>query len=173
MSEHMSKSLNHEGTPFKDNRNRYRTTSLFFEFRKLGENMPEPLYTLKEKDHTVDGVVYPSLKKLYLQEEDVTELEFARKHLYNYRQWKLMCSNKMLLPHIEEWREELEVQIRSKALKALVETATTEGSKGTSAARYIVDRGWLDKSAKKQDTTKDKVQEHTIDHLETFLQRIK
>ena len=45
----------------------------------------------------------------------------------------------------EEWEEELEIKIRSEGIRALVHTATEEGAKGTTAARYLADKGWLSK----------------------------
>ena len=169
-AEALRRNLNFDNSPFKDSRGRFITEGLFVDLKKPNN---EPMYTLREQDYNTDGKMYPSLKRLYLEEEDLTELEFARKYLFSYRHWKVMCNNKVLARHIEDWREELEVQLRSKALKGLINTAIYEGSKGTTAAKFIVERGWLDKSKRKEDTTKEQVQSTLEDDIGYFLQRVK
>ena len=166
----MSKSMNVDNSKFKNKRGAFLTNACFWEFRADGY---EPMYTLKEKDLVVDGVTYPSLKRLYLEERDLLEINFAKKYLYSYRHWKQMCGNKQLLPHIEDWREELEITIRSDGLKALIGTAIDEGAKGTAAQKFLVDRGWLTKQEAKKDTTKEQTKEEASTDLENFLQRIK
>lgn len=102
------------------------------------------IYTLKEVDHEYQGVVYPSLKKLYLEEEDPTEYEFATKYLLGYKHWKRLCANRMLQPHIEEWREELEMKLRSKAVKDML---TSAKGGNYQAAKWFADRGWATRAA--------------------------
>ena len=46
------------------------------------------------------------------------------------------------MQYINKYREELEIKIRSGAIKALICTAAHEGSKGTAAAKYIADKGY-------------------------------
>src|SRR5574337_457896 len=82
------------------------TQSLFLE---MGYNTDYAMYTLKDRNHEYKGVLYPSLKALYLEESDPTEYLFADKYLLGYQHWKRICRNKMLLPYVEEWREELEI----------------------------------------------------------------
>jgi hypothetical protein len=167
----LSGNLNKDNNPFKDSRNRELTKGLFQEYAYLSN--ATPVYTLKEDDYTLNGVTYPSLKRLYLEEEDLSEYVFAKKYLNSYRQWKKLQNVTEIAPHIEEWREELEIKIRSKALKAMIDTALFEGSKGTAAAKYILDKGWAKSSAKKDSEQKDKVIEKSMPNLEVFLQRVK
>lgn len=104
------------------------------------------VYTLKEYDHTHKGILYPSLKKLYLREEDPTEYAFAEKHLLGWQHWKRLCENKVLAKHIEEWREELELKIRSQAVRDMVSMCANEGG-NYSAAKFLADRGWDKRAA--------------------------
>ena len=124
----------------KDDQGKPITQSLFLE---LGYN-EHAVYTLKEQDYEYNGKIYPSLKRLYLEFEDPTEYEFATTYLLGFKHWKRIYANKQLGPHIDEWREELEMRLRSKACKALLESA-----KGGSfnAAKWFADRGWANKGA--------------------------
>lgn len=99
------------------------------------------VYTLKDYDHEYKGKIYPSLKKLYLAEEDPTEYNFATKHLLGWQHWKRLNENKVLAKHIDEWREELELKIRSQAVRDMVSMCANEGG-NFSAAKFLAERGW-------------------------------
>ncbi len=122
---------------FIDSRGRPLTQGLFLE---LGYNTEFAVYTLKEFDHEYEGVVYPSLKQLYLREEDPVEYTFANKYLYNWEQWQRMCENKALKPHIESWRFELELKLSSQAVKDII--LMTEDEKSFQARKYVAERAW-------------------------------
>lgn len=97
------------------------------------------VYSLKEIDHIHNGKVYPSLKRLYLLENDPTEYQFATKYLLGWKHWQRLLENKVLNNHFREWREELEVKLRSEAIIRTVEASKS----GTYAAtKYLADRGW-------------------------------
>lgn len=104
------------------------------------------VYTLKEFDYEYKDKIYPSLKKLYLKEEDPTEYTFAEKHLLGWQHWKRLCENKVLRKHIEEWREELELKIRSQAIRDMVNLCASENG-NFSAAKFLADRGWEKRGA--------------------------
>jgi hypothetical protein len=57
-----------------DKMGRPLTQALFLE---VNYNPESAVYTRKDYDHEYKGKVYPSLKRLYLQMEDVVEYEFA------------------------------------------------------------------------------------------------
>ena len=42
------------------------------------------LYTLKDNDHEYNDKALPSIKRLYLEMEDVTEYEFANKYFLGW-----------------------------------------------------------------------------------------
>lgn len=124
---------------YKDKIGRYLTQALFWETRTEGYT---PVFTLKDQDHTVNGVTYKSLRKVYMEIADPTEYEFAQVVFGSWEHWQTICSSSMLLPYIEKWREELSVKLRSKAIKAMTQTALEEGSKGTTAAKWLAQEGW-------------------------------
>lgn len=114
------------------------TQSLFLE---IGYNTDYAIYTLKERDHEYKDHVYPSLKALYLKENDPTEYLFAEKYLLGYPHWKRICANKVLLAYIQEWREELEIKLRAEAVRALINMTSSENG-NFQAAKFLADRGW-------------------------------
>jgi len=124
-------------TKLIDTMGRPLTQSLFLE---CGYNVQYAVFTFNDEDKTYDGRIYPSLKKLYLECEDPTEYQFAKKHLLGWNHWKRLNENKMLREHFDEWREELEVMLRCDAIKSIIDM-TADGS-NYQAAKFMADRGW-------------------------------
>lgn len=119
------------------------TQSLFLEARYEKEFA---VYSLKDDDWTLDGVVYPSLKKLFIELEDVTEYEFANRYLLGWQHWKRLNNNNLLAHHFEEWREELELKVRAQAVRDIISLSAGE-SGGFQAAKWLADRGWEKRGA--------------------------
>ena len=88
---------------------------------------------------------------------DPTEYEFAQTAFGSWNHWVKLQKATWLRGLVKEWRDELEIKIASNAIKAMVRTAETEGSKGTAAARYFADRGW-EKGTGKGRPSKEKVE---------------
>ena len=129
---------------FKNKMGMYYLKSLFWENK---ETDFEGIYTLKDNDHVVDGKVYPSLYKLYMQEEDLTEYDFATKHLDSWAHWQLLQSKEWFQEYITRWRTELEMKLRSEAMKAIIDEARVGGRNSYDAKKYILAKGWIDKTA--------------------------
>jgi hypothetical protein len=119
------------------------TQSLFLE---IGYNTDYAVYTLKAEDYEYNGVVYPSLRRLYLDFEDPTEYEVASRCFLDWAHWKRVCANKLIQPHVEAWREELEIKIRSRAVRDLMNLCASE-SGSFQAAKFLADRGWDKRAA--------------------------
>ena len=102
------------------------------------------LYTLKDVDHEYNGKIYPSLKRLYLLEEDPTEYEFAVKYLLGWKHWQRLCENKLLRRSIDEWRAELEIKLRSRAVKEMIKSSA---SGKIVASKWLADKGWAQRGA--------------------------
>lgn len=120
---------------FKDAGGRYLTQSLFIENGDLRYAM----YTLADTDKEVDGVVYPSLRSLYLSELDPTEYEFANKWLWGWDHWQKLSNNALLKEEIDKWREELEIKLRAVAIRSILTNGL--GDK-VGAAQWIADGKW-------------------------------
>lgn len=124
---------------FYDSAGKYLTQSLFLE---LTYNTEFAVYSLKDYDHTYEGHLYPSLKRLYIEEEDVVEYNFVNKYLANWKQWQRLCDNKIIRKHIDEWRNELELKLRSQAIKDIINISAKEDG-SFQAAKYLADKGWI------------------------------
>lgn len=122
--------------PFlKDVRQVWRTASLFEETCEDPAKYP-PIYTLKDDD-TSSCV---SLKKLYLAIEDITEHTFAVTCLGSWDHWVAITESWVLKPHIEKWRELLELQLRAKYVRMIKEQAEFgEGPNALNATRYLLE----------------------------------
>lgn len=101
---------------FKDRSGRWRTRSLFVEYR----NPDYPaIFTLGEEDKTIDGTTYISAKRKYLEHQDPTEHKFALSVFGSYPCWQAVCASPELSPYIEQWRKELELHLRSRGFELL------------------------------------------------------
>lgn len=125
------------------------TQSLFLE---IGYT-EQAIYTLKDNDHIHNGKHYPSLKRLFLECADPTEYEFATTHLLGWKHWLRLCENKVLRKHIDEWRDELEIKLRSQGVKEVMKSAVAGNYQ---AAKFLADRGWINRGAGRP--TKDEVE---------------
>jgi len=125
---------------FLDSAGKPLTQSLFLEFGYTDTS----LYSIKEIDHEYKGHLYPSIKRLYLLEDDPTEYTFANKYFLNWRHWLRICENKQIRIHIDEWREELEFKLRARAVKKMIQGAEDGNFQST---KWLVDRGWAQKGA--------------------------
>jgi len=143
---------------FKTEQGSYITQSLFLE---MGYKTEFAVYTLKGEDHTHKGVVYPSLKKAYLNLADPTEYMFANKYFADWPHWKRLCENKMLVPHFNEWRDELELKLRSEAIQNVIDITASEGQGSFQAAKYLAERGW-DKNKVGRPSKEDKQRKDAI-----------
>lgn len=123
-----------------DNSGKPLTQGLFLE---IGYS-DSAIYTLKDDDHEYNGRKLVSIKKLYLEMEDTTEYEFANKFFLGWSHWQRICNNKVLRKYIDEWRIELDLKLRARAVKLMIEQAD---SGGYQAVKWLADRGWDIKKA--------------------------
>lgn len=123
---------------------KYLTKGLFLE---IDYNVKFAMFTLRDDDREYKGLKYPSLKKAYLEMQDPTEYEFATECLGSWSHWLQICKSPLLVPHIERWREELELKIRAQGVRAMINEATLGGRGQASAARWLAERGFLPKGA--------------------------
>lgn len=121
---------------FKNAQGVYFTKALFYE-TSVDPEKTFVSYTLKQEDHHLG---YPSLRRLYLETEDPTEYVFAQTHLGGYDHWKKFKDTEWFQEYITEWREELELRLKSKAYKAIMSEANDNLSKNKLAAnKYIIE----------------------------------
>lgn len=122
-----------------------RTKSLFYELSY--DDPSESLFTLKERDIEVRGKPMLSLQQLYVSmvPSDPTEYEFAMTVFGSWDCWQAMNKSPYLKPHIAKWRAEAEVKVKSEAIKAIAQEMKEGGRSSFSAAKLLLEKGWLDK----------------------------
>jgi len=125
---------------FLDTSGRPLTQSLFLE---LGYR-DEAIYTLKDHDYEYKGRKLKSIRKVYLETADPTEYQFATENFLSWDHWNRICANKQIAAHINEWREELEVKLRSNAVRMNIAAAQAGNYQ---AAKWVADRGWTTRAA--------------------------
>ncbi len=118
------------------------TQGLFLEHQYDTERA---VFTLKDDDHEYKGVIYLSLKRLYMEMEDLGEFEFAENVLLGWRHWQRICNNKLFTKMIEEWRTELEAKLRGRAINAIARDASGASRSSIASAKWMADRGWSKK----------------------------
>lgn len=149
--------MNVDKSLMTDSRGKFFTQGLFLEIGYSKFSM----YTLKEQDHEYKGTVYPSIKKLYLAYEDPTEYDFANKYFVSWNHWQRICDNVILRKHIDEWRQELELKIRSQAIRDIMSNSA-DGS--YQASKYLAERGW-DKNVVGRPNKATKARDAKMDEL--------
>lgn len=125
---------------YKDDLGRYRTVSLFWETCPVAtrEKYP-PIWTLKEHDH----LGYTSIRALYLKHRDPTEYKFAKAVLGSWDHWKKLCELGWFQKHLKEWRDELEVLLRSEGARLMMR----HSEENVSAAKWIAQGDWKEQKA--------------------------
>ena len=123
-------------TEFSTANNMYRTKSLFYE-RTLPHEREYVKYTLKR----FPWKGYQSLYQLYMAMEDPSEYKFANAYFDSWEHWMAIVECKWFTEHIFNWRRELEVKIRAKALFQILQEAE-HGKKSFEASKYVLDGKW-------------------------------
>ena len=124
-------------------------------------------WTLKEDDHPADGKIYKSMKKLYIAMEDVTEYEFAQATLGSYKHWERLLESPIIRPHIEQWRKELNLKMKARAMKSIIKAATEDEKLSFQAMKYLADNEYLDTKSKRGRPSKDEVKAELRKEVQT------
>ena len=148
----------------KDTDGKPLTQSLFLE---IIYSKQYAVYTLKDEDYMYKGKLYPSLKRLYLEHEDPTEYDFANTYLIGWQHWQRLKRNKNIGPHIKEWAEELELKLRSQAIRDIIDSSADD--KSFQASKWLADRGWDKRGAgrpgKQEAIHEERMQERIADEF--------
>lgn len=139
-------------TKFRNINGKYKTADLFTEHNKYGE----PLYSLKE------------LKKVYLTYEDITEYDFAVDHFEDYAHWEEIAKSATLKDEIEQWRKELVLKIKARALKGIIRDAVKDNK--FECNKFLLSNGWIDKTestSKRGRPTKEEIKQELHRQAET------
>jgi len=150
-----NKSTSKTTSKFRNASNRRYLKGLFFETTEADKS--SVVYTLKDVDH----LGYPSLYRLYMASNDVTEYSFATQHLDDWEHWKELTNCTWFKPYVKRWREERAVRDRSRNLAAMTDIADDTNNKSSfQALKYLLERPWdKETSVKRGRPTKDETEE--------------
>lgn len=123
------------------------TFGLFIENALQKQRTPENVkFTLKDRD--AHG--YPSLYRLYMEASDITEWDFANAHFDSYDHWLKLCDCDWFKPYLTKWRRDLEVKLKSQALKGVIDKAASNDKDKLQALKYLLDKGYTSKEQPKR-----------------------
>lgn len=137
---------------FTNSLGRLLTRGLFWE--TAPDERVYAIYTITDKDKHIlcnDPVgvkTYPSLYRLYMECADPTEYEFAKAHLAGWQHWLMISNSSWFKEYADIWREELEIRIRSQAVRQIELEARTGGKNTFQASKYLADAGWAPRGSK-------------------------
>ena len=121
---------------YKDNQGKYRTQSLFLEYRVNGMDPP---FTLKKEDQGECLSMY----RIYMEIADPTEYDFALATLGSWEHWQYLAGDDSLKawfrPHITKWRAELKNKLQSEHYKRMEHISLN----GKTAGERITATKWL------------------------------
>ena len=125
---------------------RYPTKVLFYELN--GFDASAAVYTLMDDDIEVDGHKLLSLRKAYIESRDPQEGIFASRYFYSYAHWMAVSELLNLREEVSEWRRELEMILKSEALKIIVREAEEDGKNSYEANKFLLTSKFWDKEDK-------------------------
>lgn len=135
--------------------NNLLTKGLFFETTLADKS--SVVYTLKDWDHTANGVTYPSLYRLYMDLADPTEYRFATTYLDCWDQWESLCACTWFKDIVARWRHHLDLKIRSHSLARIMAAAKTPSRDSFMANRYLLEKAWEPKDSKRGRPSKEEI----------------
>ncbi len=138
---------------------RLQTKALFYETTLPEYRLEmEPDWTLKEKDHLAsDGKTYVSMKRIYLEMEDVTEYEFALATLGSFTHWETLCKSPWFKEHLDQWRKELNLKIKARGVKAIMQAAIGGEQPSFQAMKYLADNQYMEKKSARGRPSKEDI----------------
>jgi hypothetical protein len=180
----MSTRKSYKFSDLKDKLGRFRTQSLFWEFAFLNnlreeENVLDPIWTIKDYDIEKEGIVYPSLKQIYMSYDHIPgfEYDFAMEVFNSWDHWVKLTdsSNASLRTEFKAWREELEIKIKANAIRAVMQKSKMDDAQGFNAAKYLADKGYAPtrgRPSKEEVEREKKIQAGVSKELESDMERL-
>lgn len=142
---------------FTDSRNRLRTRSLFVDsYKSTTDSGLLPHFYLRKPFSDEE---YISLYEVYMHIADPSEYNFAQFVFKDVGFWKLLSKISWFKPHISEWRQHLQVKLKSEASDEMLKILHNPESKDTiklQAAKFLVEKSWSGDGINNQDDVSKK-----------------
>lgn len=95
----------------------------------------------------------------YVEIADPTDYKAAMELIGDWDHWCALVANPVFKSHLEEWRKEVVVKLKSEAITELRKRAKTEN--GTAAAKYLAEMGNEKKKTVPRASGRDKAAEES------------
>jgi hypothetical protein len=118
-----------------DSTGRKLTSGLFFELADPASGIP-PQFKLSE------------WRTEYVRIADPTDYKAAMALIGSWEHWEALVANPRFREHLEQWRKEVDVKLRSEAIAAL--RAQSKSATGVAAARWLAEQGGVPKNKGRQ-----------------------
>lgn len=160
---------------FKNANGALLSKRLIFELCDIEFN--QAIYTLRDYDFidSNNGHELKSLKNRYLEIADPTEYRFGTKYFYSWAHFQKMLKNKKFLAHINAWREELDLMLKSKGIEMqtkLAEEGNAQAAKWLAEKGYKVEAAYKGRPTKKQEDMNKAVKKQTMDEFDEDAENI-
>jgi hypothetical protein len=136
---------------FKDNQGRWHTQALFKECPKKSDQL-DAMFTLRDK--AFEGL--PSIKEAFLSMEDPTGYKVATELLGGWGHWKRLCQLSWFKVHLAEWEEELEIKMKCKGIRKMIELSEGDKAVAKDATKFIVNREWESKRGRPSNAERER-----------------
>lgn len=136
---------------FKADNGVYLTKQLFFEMT-TPQDRQNALYSLKDEDHESNGVKYPSMRRLFLAEQDPTGYLVSLKYFGGWPHWTRLLKCSWFMDFLSLWQEELDMQMAATQLRTLLDRQSDP-----KIAQYLLNNGFLKKDNKVGRPTKEAI----------------
>ena len=134
----------------RDEMNRFRIGSLFWESRKndvYGNPLPN-FFTRNTVNREFEGETFWSLRNIYFSYDHIpySEYDFALDVFGSWGHWEALAKSKVFADLVESWRDELTVRLKADAIREiLIASKDNPGAIGFQAAKYLADEGYVTK----------------------------
>ena len=148
----------YKGNKFKNAQGAYLLKALFFE-ESSDTDRPDTLYTLKLEDYDVEGEkLYLSIHRAYVALAD--EVKLANQYFDGWAHWKRLCACNWFKPFLEEMREEVDVNVKAKAINAIREVSMNPEDKNSyNANKFLLENGVAIKKDMRGRPSKEKIKQ--------------
>lgn len=154
---------------FKGNGNKWLTEGLFLETAQQEDHC---IYSLQPWDKEKNGKFYPSIHKLFVEMEDVSEWMFANKYFDGYQHWLLIKEKPWFKEYYTKMVDELQAKLQHKAVKEML-TQVAEGKASQATLTYLANKGYIEKAAVGKPKRRKPENKAKLYDIKSDLERIK
>lgn len=121
-----------------------------------GRRLTTGLFAELEREETATSSVtsLAEWRKKYVEIADPTGYEACMELLGDWEHWLLLRKNPVLKQHFDAWDKEVEVKLRSQAIKNLISISKSE--KGQASAKWLAEAGFKIEQDKRKKDVKEK-----------------